>query len=101
MASNGPLWPAGSPKAKLKLHPVMWYVPLRGKQNSLTDSEEETIVLAAEPNQLVTGTPSGQSYLKKYDEMVATPPKPAMESAKASTKQPVERQKSFSFSKFS
>ena len=34
---------------------------------SLTDSEEETIVLAAEPDQLVAETRSGQSYLKKYD----------------------------------
>ena len=33
---------------------------------SLTDSEEETIVLATEPNQLVAETRSGQSYLKKY-----------------------------------
>ena len=40
---------------------------------SLTYSEEETVVLAAEPNQLVAETRSGQSYLKKYDEMVATP----------------------------
>ena len=52
----------------------------------LTDSEEETIVLTAEPNQLVVETRSGQSYLKKYDEMAATPPKPATESAKPSTK---------------
>ena len=54
---------------------------------SLTDSEEETIVLAAEPSQpLVAETRSGQSCLKKYDEMVATPPKPTTESAKPSTK---------------
>ena len=58
---------------------------------SLTSSEEETIVLTAEPNQLVAETRSGQSYLKKYDEMAPTPPKPATESAKPSTKQPVER----------
>jgi len=58
---------------------------------SLTDSEEETIALATEPNQMVAETRSGQSYLKKYDEMAATPPKPATESAKPSTKQPVER----------
>jgi len=39
---------------------------------SLTDSEEETIVLAKEPNTpLVAWTHSGQSYLKKYDEVVA------------------------------
>ena len=66
---------------------------------SLTDSEEETIVLAAEPNQLVTETRSGQSYLKKYDKMAAIPPKPATESAKPSTKQPVEGQKELRFSK--
>ena len=57
---------------------------------SLTDSEEKIIVLTAEPNQLMAET-RGQSYLKKYDEMAPTPPKPAMESAKPSTKQPVER----------
>ena len=66
---------------------------------SLTDSEEKTIVLAAEPNQLIAETRSGQSYLKKYDEMAATPPKSAMESAKPSTKQPMERQKELQFSK--
>jgi len=39
---------------------------------SLTDSEEETIILTTEPNvPLVGETRSGQSYLKKYDEMVA------------------------------
>ena len=43
---------------------------------SLTDSEEETIVLATEPNQLVAETRSGQLYSKKYDKMAATPPKP-------------------------
>ena len=38
---------------------------------SPTDSEVETIVLAAELNaSLVAGTRSGHSYLKKYDEMV-------------------------------
>ena len=41
---------------------------------SLTDSEEETIVLTKEPNTpLVAWTRSGQSYLKKYDEVVASP----------------------------
>ena len=59
---------------------------------SLTDSEDETIVLAAEPNKsLVAETRSGQSYLKKYDEMVASPPKPTAESAKPSAKQLVEK----------
>jgi len=37
--------------------------------------------------------------LKKYDEIVATPPKPTTESAKPSTKQPVERKKELRFSK--
>jgi len=50
---------------------------------SLTDFEEETIVLAAEPNApLVAGTRSDQSYLKKYDEVVANPPKPTQEPTK-------------------
>ena len=67
---------------------------------SLTDSEEETTVLAAEPNKpLVVETRSGQSYLKKYNEMVASPPKPTTESAKPSTKQLVEKQKELRFSK--
>jgi len=56
----------------------------------LTDSKEKTIVLIAEPNQLVEKTRSCQSYLKKYDKMAAIPPKPIVESAKPSTKQPVE-----------
>ena len=59
---------------------------------SLTDSEEETIVLAAEPNApLMVGTRLGQSYLKKYDEMVANPLKPTPEPTKQSMKQPVEK----------
>ena len=66
---------------------------------SLTDSEEETIVLATKPNQLVAETRSGQSYLKKYDEIAATPPKPAAESAKPSTKPPLEKQKELQFSR--
>ena len=53
---------------------------------SLTDSEEETIVLTAEPNApLVAGTRSGQSYLKKYDE-VANLPKLTQEPTKQSMK---------------
>jgi len=60
----------------------------------LTDSEEETIVLAAELKEpLVAETRSGQAYLKKYDEIVACPPKPILETAKPSTKQPVGKQK--------
>ena len=54
---------------------------------SLTDSEEETIILAAELNTpLVAGTHSGQSYLKKYDEVVAIPSKPTQEPTRQSTK---------------
>jgi len=50
---------------------------------SLTDSEEETIVLAAEPNApLIAGTRSGQSYLKKYDEVVKNLPKFTQEPTK-------------------
>ena len=59
---------------------------------SLTDSKEETIVFAAELNApLMAETRSGQSYLRKYDEMVANPPKPTSEPTKQSTKQPVEK----------
>jgi len=49
---------------------------------SLTNSEE-TIALAAEPNApLVAGASSGQSYLKKYDEVVENPPKSTQEPTK-------------------
>ena len=66
---------------------------------SLTDFEE-TIVLAAEPNApLVAGTRSGQSYLKKNDEMVANPLKHTPEPTKQSTKQPVEKQKELRYAK--
>ena len=54
---------------------------------SLTDSEEETIVLATELNVLlVVETRSGQSYFKKYDEMVTNLPKITPELTKQSTK---------------
>jgi len=67
---------------------------------SLTDSEEETIVLVAELNKpLVAETRSDQSYLKKYDDMVASSPKPTTEPTKPSAKQPVEKQKELQFSK--
>ena len=63
---------------------------------SLADSEEETIGLTAEPNApLIAGTHSGQLYLKKYDKMVASPPKPTPEPNKHSMKQPVEKRKVF------
>jgi len=66
----------------------------------LTDSKEETIVLAAEPNApLVVGTCLSQSYLKKYDKMVANLPKPTLEPTKQSTKQPVEKQKELRYAK--
>ena len=67
---------------------------------SLTDSEEETIVLGAELNApLMAETRSGQSYLNKYDAMVANPPKPTPEPTKQFTKQPVEKQKEIRYSK--
>ena len=53
---------------------------------SLIDLEKEIIVLAAEPNALVAGTHSGQTYLKKYDETVANLLKPTKETTKQSTK---------------
>ena len=68
--------------------------------SSLTDSEEETIVLATELNApLVAETRSGQSYLKKYDKLVANLPKPTPEPTKPSTKKPVEKQKELRYSK--
>jgi len=61
---------------------------------SLIDSEEETIVLATELNApLVAKTCLGQSYLKKYNELVANLPRPTAEPTKPSVKQPVEKQK--------
>ena len=66
---------------------------------SLTDSEEETIVLATEPSRLVAETRSGQPYLKKYGDTAATLPGPTAEPAKPSTKQPVEKQKELRFSR--
>jgi len=54
---------------------------------SLTDSEEETIILAVEPNVLlVAGTHLGRSYLKKYNKVVANSPKPTQEPTKQSKK---------------
>jgi len=65
---------------------------------SPTDFEEETIVLAAEPNvPLMAGTRSGQSYLKKYDGMALLKLTP--EPANQNTKQPVEKQKEFWYAK--
>jgi len=67
---------------------------------SLTNSEEETIVLTAVLNiPLVAETCSGQSYLKKYDEMVANPPKSTAELTKQSTKQPMEKKKKIQYAK--
>ena len=67
---------------------------------SLTDSEKESIVLVAELNApLVAKTRSGQSYLKKYDEMVANPPKATPEPTKQSMKQPAEKQKEIPYAK--
>jgi len=66
----------------------------------LTNLEEETIVLTAELNKLlVAETRSGQSYLKKYDKIVANPPKPTTEPTKPSAKPPMEKQKELQFFK--
>jgi len=66
----------------------------------LTDSEEETIVLAAELNApRLAETCSGQSYLMKYDELVANLPGPTSEPTKPSAKQHVEKQKELRYSK--
>jgi len=63
---------------------------------SLVDSEEERTVLAAVSSRgarspLMTGTWSGQQYLKKYHEAVASSSKPAKEPVKQLMKQPVEK----------
>jgi len=44
-------------------------------------------------------TRSGQSYLKKYDELTANPPKPTLEPTKPSAKQPVEKQKELRYAR--
>jgi len=67
---------------------------------SLTDLEEESIVLAAEQGaQLVAETRFDQQYLKKYDEAAAISSKPDKAAAKQSTKQPVEKKKEFRYAK--
>ena len=67
---------------------------------SLTDSEEETIVLAIELNApLVARTHSSQSCMKKYDEMVTNSLKPTPESTKQSMKQSVEKKKELRYAK--
>ena len=79
----------------------MWFVlPSEADVSSLTDSEEETIVLATEPNApLVAWTHLGQSYLKKYNEMVSNPLKPTPKPTKQSRKQPVEKQNELRYAK--
>jgi len=47
----------------------------------------------------VAETRSGQSFLKKYNEMVASPLKPTAELTKPFAKQPVEKQKELQFFK--
>jgi len=47
----------------------------------------------------VAETRSGQSYLKKYDGIMANPPGPTAEPIKPSAKQPVEKQKELRYSK--
>jgi len=47
----------------------------------------------------VAETRSGQSYLKKYDELVANPPRPTPEPTKQSTKQPLEMRKKIRYAK--
>ena len=67
---------------------------------SLTDSEEEESALAIDQDApLMSKTQSGKQYLKKYDEAVASLPKPTKETAEQSTKQPVNKQKELSYLK--
>ena len=69
---------------------------------SLIDSEEEIIILTAELNKpLVAETRWGQSYLKKYDEMVASPPKPTAEPTKPPRSNLWRSRKSFNFPRLS
>ena len=55
--------------------------------------------MAAEPNQPMAGTRSGQPYLKQYGETTVAPPQPAAEPTKPSTKQLVKKQKETQFSR--
>jgi len=64
---------------------------------SRTNSEEEINFLAVELNASLVAP--GQSYLKKYNEMVTNLPKITPEPTKQSTKQPVEKQKEIRYAK--
>jgi len=66
----------------------------------LTDSDEGKIVLAGEQDAPpMAGTRSGQQYLKKYNEAVASSSNPTKEAIKQPMKQLVEKQKELRYSK--
>ena len=91
-------------KAKVSSCNMVCASPQEAKTNvpSLTDSEKEIIVLTVElTKSFIAETHSGQSYLKKYDNMVESPPKPTAKSTKPSVKQPIGSRKSFSFLRLS
>ena len=68
---------------------------------SLTDSEEETIVLAVELNApLVAETRSGHSYLKKYNGLVANPPDLLQSQPSPPQNNPGRNRKNFGFLEF-
>jgi len=76
-------------KGKAKAYPCnVVYASSREAETDvplLTDSEEETIILATELNAPhIVETRLGQSYLKIYDKMVANSPKPTPELTKQS-----------------
>ena len=67
---------------------------------SLTDSQEEEIVLPAKQSASpVAETRSSQQYLKKYDKAVPSSSKSTKEPAKQSTKQLVDKQKELQYAK--
>ena len=67
---------------------------------SLTDSEEEEIILTAEQSAPpVAGIWLGQQYLKKYNEAATSFSQPAKEVGKKFTKQPVDKHKRLKYAK--
>ena len=83
-------------KVKQKLHPAIWCALLHVKQKPMFPHQlirrrkQSSLPLN---KLLVAESHSGQSYLKKYDEMVASPPKPTAEPTKPSAKPPMEKKK--------
>ena len=67
---------------------------------SLTDSEEEEFVLAVNQDAPpIFKNYSSKQYLKKYNEVMASLPKPTKETTEPPMKQPVKKQKELRYTK--